>query len=286
MPTVQSWSADIDYVTITATDAAGSEEIERVGWLLVGQLRRNGDRLKAGGTQGYQGWRCGKLFFGQRQDGAMMDIKGSAAGNACRLVDWSKVRATRLDCQVTVLFHQDAPRVASALSQWVEDERERTGDYPMPSPHFHGGHGAGDGFTIGKRGSPRYARIYNKGRQSKERADDRSWRYEVEYRRVVARNAVELLSKTDWSAAAIAGVVGGQFSEYRISIPVDHHATLVAGSIGRRDHDTERVIKWLREQVAPAIDRLLGTVDMPTVLEALGITFDEKREEAYTYERG
>jgi DNA relaxase NicK len=263
--------AAADYVTASGRGSEAERNITGAGELMLAQQARLGNKPKAAKRQGYDGWRCGSLFYGHRADGMLFELSGPAAHQACENLDWGLVRASRLDIQVTVEHSLYRPDVARELSDWVERERWRMDPEIPVHPRFHAGHGEGDGFTIGKRGSPRYGRIYDKQQESGDPLYARCWRWEVEYRKVAARAACDVLDAAGWHPDRVAGMVGRQFRDWHIIPPFELDAEHLRASIGRRDHDSERTLKWLGHQVRPSIDKLLATVDRQTVLEALGL---------------
>jgi len=140
-----------------------------------------------------------------------------------------------------------------------------------PKQDLRGLYGTGQTLYIGSRESPRFGRIYDKQAQDEDPACERCVRFEIEYKKVCAPLvAAWLLQEQNLGIAAAQSVVG-QLAEWGIELDLGLEGRLVAGSVGRRNFDSDRVLKWLREQVAPSIEKLLQAVDTETIEEALGL---------------
>lgn len=267
-------SAAVDYITVTTKNVDFIDYLVGEGVRLAEQAVQLGDVTKKAGFQGYAGRRTGPVFWGVRHDGALLVVSGAAAQGACELLDWERVKPTRIDLQVTVRYRPHRPFIARALNELMR-ERLKLGlpDVP-PSPVFIDRHGRGDQFTVGVRSSPRYGRIYDKQEESGSEAYLGCWRYEVEYKRICAVDAVRRCAEAGWSAETCIGLVAAQYAAWHIFTPFGGGTPIVLGSIGRRDADAERTLRWLRTQVAPSIEKLHRTATRDEIIEALGLTHD------------
>lgn len=263
--------AGVDFLTVTTADEAAKRVLLDVFNRGSAAAERLGDRRKKQGFQGFQGWSCGPWFYGRREELWLLRIKGSVAHDYFHDLPWPALHCSRVDTQITIQTAKYHPEIARTAGDVRQQLAKMAKAKLKPAQDLRGFYGDGQTLFIGSRESPRFGRIYDKEKQSGEPAYERAWRFEVEYKKVVAPLVVEWLrQEPDLRVAALESVLG-QFDEWALPLPVDMPRTLVAGSIGRRDFDSERSMKWLREQVAPTIERLLGTVDLEAIEEALGL---------------
>lgn len=117
-------------------------------------------------------------------------------------------------------------------------------------------------------------RIYDKWRQS-ELADEweYAWRYELELTNAYAVAAYEQIRSASDRGAQIISIVLGLLERLGLEAPelgVGYRISPL--SIPRDESDDERRLKWLRECVRPAIDRMAARGIMEVqILEALGL---------------
>lgn len=267
----ETHSIGVDYWRITTADVDAKRRLLMIWAKRRQQLEVLGDKLKKGGMQGFQGERVGPLFVGRKDEMLMLQASGSLADELFSEVPWAAVHCTRLDVQCTVKTSHYAPLLAAYLGDARADPFLAKGKEPHPTQNLHVGYGKGDTLYIGSRMSPRFGRVYDKQLESQDERYMGCWRYEVEYKDPVADQVVKYLLQEQNRARAVQEVCKGQFDEWGVEMPSGVPGVLVAGSIGRRVYDSERALNWLRTQVAPTVDRLLGTVDLDTVMESLGL---------------
>lgn len=273
---LHSWG--VDYIRVTAKNDAGKKAILLTWAKLRTQLERLGDNLKKGGMQGFKGETIGPVFYGRKEGIFMLQVSGGLADTVFPTLPWAELHPTRIDLQVTLQLPEDNQLVAAYLGEARARPFTEQGKEPDPKQRLEHPYGAGDTLYIGGRSSPRFGRIYDKARESKDDRYARCWRYECEFKDPVARNIVNDLLAQESLDRGVASLLRGQFAAWGIDIELPVAARRIAGSIGRREFDSERSLKWLAEQVAPSIERLLATVERETILEALRLA--DRPEEA------
>lgn len=263
-------SAAVDWITVTSSTPDHTEYLLGEGHRLLQQEVRNGATEQKSGFQGYTGRAAGSVFWGLRKDGALLRHSGPGAHSTCELLDWARVKATRVDVQVTARYGEYHDDLAARTSQLVSERQKMDDPRVPPSPDFRKRHGRGDEFRVGARSSPRYGRLYDKWRESGEDWAKYAWRWECEFKKMVAPATVLTLARHGWSPEACASVVNAQWRAWHLNPPWRGGALPVAGSIGRRDSDPERVLRWLKTQVAPAVEKLIVAGYEDAALTALG----------------
>jgi hypothetical protein len=261
----------IDYLTLTSRHDEGKMAALKAFNKYGAQLRALGDKEKKTGFQGFAGASVGPLMYGRRDDEWLLRVSGSLANEIFALIPWGACHCSRIDLQVTVCLPEDRPLLALEAAEWRAGQQGRGGAPLRPRQSLYMGYGEGDTLRIGSRVSPRYGRVYDKWRESGDERYKNCWRFEVEYKKLMAPKIVEYLLQESDRTAAIGQVVKGQFEEWGIECPIGFAGHMVPGSVGRREFASDRSVRWLETQVKPSIERLLATVDRADILQMLGL---------------
>lgn len=276
------WVASVDWYTATTSidwlDTAYTIEDARI-WQGIRKLWGDAPIGAPWYMQGYRGTIAHGVAVGHRGDGTIVNASGTAAD-----LLWShhdpRWHCTRLDLQVTV-WHDvgGSDQVALARRQFDMASGERAG--ARPQGLFIDGMGKGNTFYVGSPKADRRIRVYDKGSES---AQDAFWqgstRYEVQYRGGAARAALGAL-----------GALGGDYQDRVrriVTARCEDCGIRGLGSLGEGFKvqlpinprgNTETRMRWLKEQVRPAIGKLiLQGVSERDILVALGLEYDEGLE--------
>lgn len=215
----------------------------------------------------------GGIAYGERNGGTLGILQTWG--------EWSNVvghqlcngqnRVTRCDLQVTVLHKAPTENVYDLVAGLDGSLHKYTAIVPV-GPE-------GGTLYIGSRASDKFGRMYDKGAQLKGDIPLRTlWRYEVEYKRKVARGIASVLWAHDMDPAGrreyIMHSVETFFREHGIPTPFmagsdSHHAVV---RYATRQEDAERTLQWLSQQVHPAVLRLAYGGHADAVALALGLT--------------
>jgi hypothetical protein len=278
-----------DWITVTAT---GQRHVQR--------LRRQAARYVEGVAPpkpwrflGYVGSRihdptgAGGAAYGERAAGeegimqawgAMASLVGTAL--VCGERMWTPgdsvlhpetgPKVTRCDVQVTVLHQEPTPTIRQILDTLPSDDHHFSAVIPM---NLEGGT-----LYVGHRSSDIFGRLYDKGAQI---GDDippcMLWRYEVEYKRAPARAMAASLwgpcTSADDRRGMILRNVESFFRERGVPVPFDlgddnQHSVV---RFATRQQDDEKTLRWLTQQVAPALLRLSQGGRTEQVAQALGL---------------
>lgn len=279
-----------DWLTVTAVGASHVERLMRQAtryvygfgathqWRWLGYVgRRYHDSEGAGGCaygeKGagemgvFQAWgefanRCGRgIVCGERY---------WLPGDSMTSADVGP-KVTRVDLQVTVLHAAPTPSIHDILAQLPRDKHHFSAVVPLNEE--------GGTLYIGHRASDMFARLYDKGAQLGGPIPPRLlWRYEVEYKRKPAQECATNLwgptTTADDRRGYILKNVEHFFREHGMPVPFmapadDLHSVI---RYGTRQQDAEKTLKWLTQQVHPAILRLSLEGKADAVAEALGLT--------------
>ena len=277
-----AWSSYVDYLRLTHSGNAENVDLEQAYHMaMLRAARRAGPEESAVERfrlMGYYGYRLGSAFWGRSEQGYMVQCAGVGAAE---LFDMNLpfTGVPRLDVQVTYWYERENRGVASATAELSVHARAKNRGRPWKVRYING-MGSGDTCYIGSRGKKsKFLRCYDKYAESGQNADYKyAWRYECEltdFHAIYAYNTLRSLGQSDLSCMQ---VLSGYWQERGISLPYD--GTLEALPPGKLPLDItskERWLRWLKEGVAPSIEkRMLQGCDIGEILAALGLDRREK----------
>lgn len=267
----------IDWVTCLTESPLDGQILRRVGDEMLGRA----ERVSPWRLRGYCGrtgrdlsGMTGGVSYGERlsmeQVSYMLQAWGEASTKVSRrLLALHKVRVSRMDYALTVLFDAPIPPVGG----W---EVEEDAMHPYRITRIVPGDSGGGTLYVGSRGSDVFGRVYDKGAELGTIPERMYWRWEVEYKRDHARQAYANWAECvngDARTAYITSEVTGWFRQHGVPVPSvslgDLDRTMVRYQTRLRTSET--TIAWLRTQVNPAIRRLGSNGRLGDVLEALGL---------------
>jgi DNA relaxase NicK len=226
------------------------------------------------GYSGYsQSGADGHLAYGSGREGGIVQSSGDISDLLCREHSrWvgDKVRFTRLDLALTFTLNKPLPLVREASKNLHDDW-----SVVLRSQDVGGGT-----LYVGNRKSDSFGRLYDKGAELNQRlpADDQIlpeylWRAELEVKRGRARemwSAVNRKRQENALREFTADTVLTWFSRRGVYLPVLPTSSSVV-SVAHRGADDVRTLKWLHEQVRPAIWRLAENGKETEVARALSV---------------
>jgi len=278
---VTEQTADVDWLTVTVADWAKQrllcDEVDRLMQIRKGQ----GFAQKPWRFKGYDGWTCGGVRWGTREDGSIVMLSGEdAALNWPTCLAWCD-NCSRVDLAVTVILLSPKHHVASEAYGMLTLEGSNTNSRTRKMSLVVNNYG-GETFYIGSRASDQFGRLYDKGREMDDGTDIPEgliWRYETEFksyraRRIAAQMLEAAKDTTDYRQNLgetvykwfVSRGVKPIFSTYN-SMPftTETYAKL---------SDDDVTLRWFSTQVAPSVKRLKKNGKEEEAKRALGILAD------------
>lgn len=274
---VEAIYGGVDYLTCTLP--AGCPNLEQ--WALtcvhvIKQIAEDGYEVEAFTRNGYRGLGAGGSFCGTRDDGAYLQLAGHYAGDLLDSIARDDLHISRLDLQATVKYRTYAPGVGAAVYKSAVDANGAINPARRRRIWYMAGNDGGYTCYIGSPTSEQRAKLYNKAVQSEKVEYERCWRWEVTgkndyatawYRQVVAeRDQRPMLCArmvASWFSLRGAPPSWAAFTPL-ITLPL----------IKEVPSDAEKKIRWLREQVRPAVLWLTARGFERAVLDALDLGAD------------
>lgn len=262
-------SSGVDWLTATApSDGRDVGLLRFANDLIDGQVNL-GEKVRPWQWMGYSGHQSGQVAYGTRKDGTILRLSGDVAHSEWEHAVKRAQTVTRLDFEVTCRYDPPNPTIATkALRQLM---RWRQGRQRAPQVSQVQVNGETQSIYLGSRTSERYARLYDKHRETRDPRFAGCWRYEVENKGSYGANLARvLLAEPRWRGAIRDHVF--QHFKRRGHIPdfspkVDKPVLLAT----RQAVDRARRLKWLQDQVQGVIAGLVSQGQRREVYEALGL---------------
>ncbi len=269
----QKWTGGLDWIRWKVDKLRAVRSVlERIKVLQTEDAQR-ASAVKPWRFQGYEGVQTDSIRWGKRGGYLLWESSGEVAAATMASMGKSPGYALRIDLQLTLAFSSPQPHFGTSLigsSQGTLHTQRRSRKLVGLSTRT-------DGLwlgTVGRRTSPSYLRIYDKGVESSLAPQGRLWRIEVEAKGTHADQLCKdhqdsltdpkfcanyttsslIRSGCSWPFAALA------------ESPVDIR-------LGRKEETTAgRLAIWLTHSVRPVLPRLLTVFTVAEVLEMLNLS--------------
>lgn len=271
---IEAIYAGVDWISASLpSDAPGLEGWELACIHALKQVELGGERVEARTLNGYSGWYAGGCFCGSREGGSYVQLAGHWADSLFDAVSRDDLHISRLDMQATVKYRVYAPGVGKAVYQKSFDANEAIISSRRRKMWYIEGNDGGYTAYLGAPSAEQRGRVYNKAVQSSKPEYDRCWRWEVMGRNEHAMAWYRAVSReTEGRAMLCARMVASWYAlrgaqpEWTAFIPL-----IALPLIKEVPSDADKKLRWLREQVRPAITWLLAAGFTSEVYEALGM---------------
>lgn len=263
-----------DWLTVTTRNYRDTQALRSVGLLYIE------------GAHGSSPWRFREYYGRRRHDDSgrggvafaeaeagchgILQAWGAMSQVIGRAISKTKYRATRVDLAVTVLHQQVQRSIAEMMIDLPAKVHQYSAVIPMNAE--------GGTLYIGARSSEAFGRLYDKGAQLKGDVPlRRLWRYEVEYKRHLAEQAADDIwykhLTPEQMRRYVLTNVERFFHEHAVPTPftvldVDKQSLV---RYATRIEDNQKTIKWLTEQVQPALLKLIAKGKYAELCNALGV---------------
>lgn len=269
--------SQVDWLTASAFGKDPTNYFNILASTIAVQERQHEDEELSFRLNGYQGYRIGRLRYGERENAGLIQLSGDLAHTWFDDVYSHADHITRLDIAVTVDTGQADPLLGKRA---YEDACQRRFDHPkMARPWTVNDADGGWTTYVGDRTSDWFLRIYDKHAESIAARDpiatgqyERCWRYELEAKGVAATALGKQVYGSLTRADYVRNFVADWCRKHGIEPAFPLTGDVAKLSELRRRSDRATRLAWLQHSVSPAIKWLLTTGDRTEVLEALGLT--------------
>lgn len=272
--------SQVDWLTCSAIDERGRDGLLDLGVELLAEQGK-ANKVKDFHLHGYTGSQAGHVKVGIGGDRVLLMLGGDPANEWFDFAVAHADNVSRIDLAVTVKLDQADKDVAKRGQQEYASNVQRGNRYPNACDLYDGT--SGSTLYVGKRESAYFARLYDKGRQSKLDRYSNCWRYECEYKEDYARNVAAACGRATDRSAFCAGTVYSDWVKRGIRPIYEPTRMELYGKGFDRATDVDTKLRWLAATVRPvvrfltehghgdlAIDALNPRVPIPVQCPACG----------------
>lgn len=268
-----SWTAGVDWIRHIHDDLQAIPLARERAEFLQWRDEHAGGSVKPWKFQGYEGWASDSIRWGERSGRLLWEASGTMARPTMDRMPLSGGFTSRLDLQVTLKLSTSQRGFGhSLLGSWQEiqnpQSRSRTqrGLAVATNSLWLG--------TVGRRTSPRFLRIYDKGVEAKCAPPGEIWRVEIECKRHHSRsltcNHLSDLKRPAWCAQYCVQ----QLKSLGCSWPYGRFTdeSLNVDMLPKEESTAGKLAIWVTHTVRPVIPRLLTVFTVAEVLKMLDLS--------------
>lgn len=268
-----SIGASIDWLTVTNTNPQQFDGLLALGKLCLRHSIALGNAASDWRWKQYKGYHAEGVSFGERDDSVILQLSGCMAEEWATTAYNYATNCSRIDLAVTVQYAEQRKGIADGVYSQGNEWQDKRGQ----GPGFTLVTNSAGGSTcyVGARISDIYGRVYDKWAETRRAEYARCWRWEMECKGEVAKRCADSLIAHPARAGAIASTVHRYFAR-RGAEPdwsVDTDSIKVVHIRPTSDERTR--LRWLREQVRPAVAWLCERGKKQEVVDALGLMLTE-----------
>jgi len=273
--TTEILDAGVDWITATCSDRERGQALltKAAVWMMT--ERHGGSEQVVWSRYGYDGFQCGAVQLGSRDDGVLVRLSGPTAWQYWeRVMDYA-THVSRLDLQMTVRTQSNGAR--QITSHYKSAMRAKRRKVIRRAVSLYRSDDDSATLYLGKRASDLFCRIYEKGKESKLDHYRDAVRYEVECKNEQAhQTALRLKNSGDQRRYAI-GFVSAYLTEARCCPRGLGQVRLSSIRAPTKANDDRSRLLWLAIQVRPVLQRMIESGYLVEVASALGYPIEGGR---------
>lgn len=261
-------TAGVDWLTCSKTGGVRGSLFETTAQLLLLEGIGRGDTPKLGSWQGYAGLQSSNAFVGMAGDNALVRLSGPhKPAHVCKLIRAAD-NVSRIDLQMTVELDPPDPMFGKIEFRQLAAFEGNPGRKPIVTVihNTHGGHTN----AVGSRLSDAYGRSYDKGIESGNVERGKFVRYEVEYKRHLAKKVSEQIALS----GKVVDDAARSVYRYWVKKGVQPLAKEPSGGLIDQGHPARcepEYLGYLSRNVRTPVRRAIELHGLHPVLEALGL---------------
>jgi len=273
----------IDWLTITVKDRGRRELVYNEAGRLFEMGKAHGDVQRPWKFKGFEGYSCGSVRYGDREDCSILMLSGDAAQlNYQPALAWAE-NISRIDLALTVSLKSAWPGLPKRAYDFIHLQGRKPCKFTR-GYQFVCNTAGGQTLYVGSRASDQFGRFYDKGREDEETPlmpPGMVYRYEVEFKSYRAKRVgIQLLAEAkrseDHPATMIATTIDKWFLSRGVRCISSANMDDVAFALDVSAHisDDQTSLNWLSTQVSPTVKRLCRNGKRDETLRALGLLAD------------
>ena len=260
--------AGVDWLTVSCRQSDTQSLFDEIGYTLLHVEAEAGAKVKPWKFENFEGLNAGMCAVGKRDDMSLIRLSSACAWSNWRRVFELATNCSRIDFQVTV---RDVPDVDQLILSAHKSALDRVSAMKRPyEVDLRLSNRRGPTLYLGVRQSQRFGRFYNKFRESKLAYYERCARAELQVNGKAAIFAGKVLLQSGRDPHDVIPYISHFFSRRGV-IPCWPDCAAHQIYVPRRRGNASSRLRWLRDQVRPALQSLADEGHMEEALEALGL---------------
>lgn len=265
-------SAGCDYLTVFKHRSADSKYFEQTVINMLDCEAKAGGIARPWRMAGFEGFVCGQVEFGVREDGHCARLRSETAQIKWRDLYALADNCSRIDTQCTARFSGSVgQRIVRYLA---EAKRNRLRGKARGEIRWDFNTSGGKTIYCGKRRSNVFGRIYDKFEHKREEQWSNCVRFEIQCQKRMAQAVARELYETGTTLLSDARHVPAFFEGY-IEMPRFNMETLKLSVLPRSRTDASERLGWMEKCVGPTARALVRRGMAQELLDALGLAIDE-----------
>jgi len=277
-PTSYLRESQPDWLTVGAHRRTSVQTMRNLANGLATAEEADGNHKRPWRLLGYEGYRCGRVRWGEARGWGLMQLSGDSANAYLAAALACADSVSRLDLAVTV--QTDRPQPDLGRSVYDQATAWRVTHPKAARPWFIGGDDCGWTTYIGQRQSDLFFRCYDKAAETRDAGDEsnirqyvNAWRYELELKGEAAESTARRLLDSGNIHNATNALLHGWLSARGVTPAWDVDQPIRPIGTLRRRSDRDRKLDWLLSQVRPTVQWLVENGDGAAVMANLGLSY-------------
>lgn len=262
------FSQSIDWLTVTAKDDERASTLWDLGNRLCDASGHEQEPTTRWHAHGYVGFSGSHWSFGQRLDGVCLRLSGPKSSEHWLEALTAAENCSRIDLAVDTQFDPVMPSLVQQL--YVKSSHTVVHGGRPPMRRLVADTNGGATCYFGSRASERFARVYDKGVESKTQPKGRWFRWELEAKDGWARALAAGMLAAERPAIALRATVAAFFRR-RAGVHIPGSGGVEIYNLPPETPSDLKLLHWLSTGVRPTVQRLTAIYGRERVLTALGI---------------
>ncbi len=268
-------SAGIDWLTCSKSGGVDASLFQTTAQIMLLKSCTDGETPKLGTWQGYAGLQSSTAFVGMAGDNALVRLSGPHSPALTTKLITAADNVSRLDLQMTVELDPPDAMFGKIEFRQLADYDHNAGRKPVVTV-IHNTHGSHTN-AVGSRLSDAYGRSYDKGIESGNVVRGKFVRYEVEYKRHLAKKIASQIALSDKVVDVAARTVYRYWARKGLlPLPTEPKGGLIDQAHPKR-LDPE-YLGYLSRNIRTPVRRAIDMHGLEPVLDALGLLDYYRRE--------
>lgn len=246
------------------------------GWLLdLMPVEQRKDVWRPWRCDRFVGWSRGQWAVGHCMGEVMVEVRSGAADAAYHRLFPLFKRCTRMDVAYDIGLENDRLDLARMMRHRFHSTKSMRGGKENDPIDYEHRVGKGKTWGLGKRASSKFFRCYDKSAEQDWpilEGIGRIWRLELEIKRQLCQRVHEEVRRRGSVRGPTSAILSRYLSDYGLSGDALRQTARYGIPFKRKDASSaERTLRWMREKVRPAIDKLIQEDYAGDVLDALDL---------------